>query len=373
MLQRCPAAAVLNLVAHPLTSTLLVSPTYYLSTPSHPLSSMIPFGTIVGGFVPSHPSPSPDALCDASVCVAEMVRGATPRVMSDGAVGVILDGNVAMDAVVCDGTQALAGSTMTVTESDGDVIVELDGEPAFARFSHYMESTLGSGSDGAIAPFTDHRCHLMVGVEVDGESFQAAGVGEGGGDGGSGGGEGEGEGRMHSTDGKDASDDFPYVIRAGLQQADTHHGPGMGLRVPLTEYDIPTNTRLQLRVFGPDQARDNFTTALEQYTQHGGGTTAAGGLLVSCLGRGPRLYEEVGFEPRSIEAILGTGDAAGVYDNTDEMDVDDEINERTSSLPLLGFFAGGEIGPVERRTYTHSFTSCLAVFRAKKVGGQSKT
>ena len=215
MLQRCPAAAVLNLVAHPLTSTLLVSPTYYLSTPSHPLSSMIPFGTIVGGFVPSHPSPSPDALCDASVCVAEMVRGATPRVMSDGAVGVILDGNVAMDAVVCDGTQALAGSTMTVTESDGDVIVELDGEPAFARFSHYMESTLGSGSDGAIAPFTDHRCHLMVGVEVDGESFQAAGVGEGGGDGhrrGRGGGEG-GDGAAGRRAGTFGTEEAPKTPR----------------------------------------------------------------------------------------------------------------------------------------------------------------
>ena len=63
-----------------------------------------------------------------------------------------------------------------------------------------------------------------------------------------------------------------------------------------------------------------------------------------------------------------------MYDNTDETDVDNKINERTSSLPLLGFFAGGEIGPVERRAYTHSFTSCLAVFRAQEVGGKkSKT
>jgi small ligand-binding sensory domain FIST len=61
--------------------------------------------------------------------------------------------------------------------------------------------------------------------------------------------------------------------------------------------------------------------------------------MVSCAGRGRNLYGEVGTESGMLEKHLGP-------------------------IPVTGFFAGGEIGPVGRRTYMHGYTSSLALLRA---------
>jgi small ligand-binding sensory domain FIST len=34
-------------------------------------------------------------------------------------------------------------------------------------------------------------------------------------------------------------------------------------------------------------------------------------------------------------------------------------------VPVAGFFAAGEIGPVGYRSYTHSYTSSIALFRPR--------
>ncbi len=68
-----------------------------------------------------------------------------------------------------------------------------------------------------------------------------------------------------------------------------------------------------------------------------------GALLFSCLGRGASLYGESGHDSKSFAAQL-------------------------PGVPLGGFFANGEIGPVQNRTYLHTYTSSFAVFRrAQKV------
>jgi small ligand-binding sensory domain FIST len=63
-----------------------------------------------------------------------------------------------------------------------------------------------------------------------------------------------------------------------------------------------------------------------------------GALLFSCLGRGKNLY--------------GRPD----HDT-------DAFREKVGDLPLGGFFANGEIGPVRGTTYLHGFTSSFALFR----------
>ena len=35
-------------------------------------------------------------------------------------------------------------------------------------------------------------------------------------------------------------------------------------------------------------------------------------------------------------------------------------------LPLAGFFAGGEVGPVGQRTFVHTYTCTAAILRATK-------
>ncbi len=67
----------------------------------------------------------------------------------------------------------------------------------------------------------------------------------------------------------------------------------------------------------------------------GKGRTAA--LLFSCNGRGTRLFETSDHDARCVRDELG-------------------------DIPVAGFFAQGEIGPVGSRNFLHGFTASLALF-----------
>ena len=63
-----------------------------------------------------------------------------------------------------------------------------------------------------------------------------------------------------------------------------------------------------------------------------------GGLLFTCNGRGKRLFEEPNHD-------------IGI------------INERLGAVPVAGFFAAGEIGPIGEQSFLHGHTAALALFR----------
>jgi small ligand-binding sensory domain FIST len=65
-----------------------------------------------------------------------------------------------------------------------------------------------------------------------------------------------------------------------------------------------------------------------------------GGLLFTCNGRGSRLF---GGQHHDVQTI----------------------RERLGEIPLAGFFAAGEIGPVGERSFLHGHTASLAVFRTR--------
>jgi small ligand-binding sensory domain FIST len=64
---------------------------------------------------------------------------------------------------------------------------------------------------------------------------------------------------------------------------------------------------------------------------------AAGVLLFSCNGRGTRLFGFPNHDARLIQQVAGP-------------------------LPLAGFFAQGEYGPVGMRNCIHGFTASVAMF-----------
>ena len=66
-----------------------------------------------------------------------------------------------------------------------------------------------------------------------------------------------------------------------------------------------------------------------------------GALLFSCNGRGKHMFDVPSHDARCVSDALH------------------------AELPLAGFFAMGEIGPVGRANYLHGFTASLAVFRAR--------
>jgi len=61
-----------------------------------------------------------------------------------------------------------------------------------------------------------------------------------------------------------------------------------------------------------------------------------GALLVSCCGRGRGLYGEPNHDVRTIQSMRGP-------------------------IPLAGFFANGEFGPIDNKNYIHGYTSSLAI------------
>lgn len=68
------------------------------------------------------------------------------------------------------------------------------------------------------------------------------------------------------------------------------------------------------------------------------GAAPRGAFLVSCVGRGHGLYGEPDHDATLVQTMRGP-------------------------LPLAGFFANGEFGPVGGRNYVHGYTSSLAVIR----------
>jgi len=68
------------------------------------------------------------------------------------------------------------------------------------------------------------------------------------------------------------------------------------------------------------------------------------GMLFTCNGRGQRLFGEPNHD-------------IGI------------ITERLGEVPIAGFFAAGEIGPIGGRSFLHGHTAALALFRGRASGG----
>jgi len=94
-----------------------------------------------------------------------------------------------------------------------------------------------------------------------------------------------------------------------------------------------------------DAASASEDLAALMRSQGGGGlgasSEAAGALIFSCNGRGTRMFEQPNHDVSAVRAGL---DAA---------------------VPVAGFFAMGEIGPVGGRNFLHGFTASVAVFRPR--------
>ncbi|MBL8747454.1 MAG: FIST C-terminal domain-containing protein [Phycisphaerae bacterium] len=81
-------------------------------------------------------------------------------------------------------------------------------------------------------------------------------------------------------------------------------------------------------------------------------TPPVGGLLFTCNGRGARLFGDANHDAARVSRTLGT--------------------DPERPMPLAGFFAAGEIGPIGESSFLHGHTASLALFRAKRrIHGES--
>ena len=93
---------------------------------------------------------------------------------------------------------------------------------------------------------------------------------------------------------------------------------------------------VQFHVRDADSA-DEDLHALLQFDRKAHERPPAGALLFTCNGRGTRLFTEPSHDARAIRAEAG-------------------------DLPLAGFFAQGELGPVGGQNFIHGFTASVVLF-----------
>lgn len=124
-----------------------------------------------------------------------------------------------------------------------------------------------------------------------------------------------------------------FVIR-GISGIDEKSG-----YVAIGDPQVRVGQTIQFHVRDQQTARQDYELLLELQKLHG---QAGGALLFSCNGRGTHLFDTPHADAQMTQDALGP-------------------------VPLAGFFAAGEIGPVGSQNFIHGHTACLAVFRSESA------
>lgn len=99
---------------------------------------------------------------------------------------------------------------------------------------------------------------------------------------------------------------------------------------------VRTGQTVQFHVRDAETADEDLVHLLDQHRAERSSPTQAA-LLFSCNGRGTRLFDAPHHDAATIQRVLGR-------------------------LPLAGFFAQGELGPVGGKNYIHGYTASVACF-----------
>ena len=229
-------------------------------------------------------------------------------VIRTGLVGVSLSGPLRIDGVVSQGCRPF-GPNFVVTAVRGRSIRGLSGKPALRALQETIEAlpepereALGKG--------------VLLGRVIN-EHKDRFGRGD-------------------------------YLMRAvtGVSEADGEVLVADHLRVGQT---------VRFHVRDAQTASEDLEMLLDAQALHG---PPAGCLLVTCNGRGTRLFSEQSHDARHVQkAFL-------------EQAAEDRARAGQSvspgnPIPLAGFFAAGEIGPVGDGVFLHGQTACAVMFRAE--------
>jgi small ligand-binding sensory domain FIST len=102
---------------------------------------------------------------------------------------------------------------------------------------------------------------------------------------------------------------------------------------------VRTGQTVQLHVRDAKAAAEEMRLLLEGETLlTPSSSQPAGALLITCNGRGTRLFEMPHHDISLTRQVLG-------------------------SIPVAGFFAAGELGPVGEKNFIHGHSAAMAVFR----------
>lgn len=229
------------------------------------------FPTLIGGLVSSPPTP-----CLIS---NEVIK-------NSGAVGFVMAGAMRMEPVISQGCRPI-GPMFRITRCKENVVLELDGEPAYERLESLVEDLPEDESKR-------FRKAPHVGLSID--THQQEGVSN-------------------------------FLVR-GIMGLDPSQG---AVAVAEEVYD---GMLLQFHARDGVAAHEDLESLLDLTS--GYFTEPAGALLFDCMGRGPSLF---GRRDHDIELV----------------------HQHWPDLPVSGFHASGEIGPLGGAPYIHGFTASMGL------------
>ncbi len=207
-------------------------------------------------------------------------------VYPDGAVGLLLDGPVAIRTVVSQGCRPI-GRPLLVTRVEQNIIKELGRRPALEVFRE-----LFAGLDEPDQELVQQGLHLGRVINEYQESF-------------------------HRGD---------FLVRNVLG-ADDEGG------LAITDL-VRVGQTVQFQVRDAATADEDLRELLTENRPAG---PVAGALLFTCNGRGSRLFPHPDHDAAAIREYCG-------------------------AVPVAGFFAMGEIGPVGGQNFLHGFTASVVLF-----------
>jgi small ligand-binding sensory domain FIST len=261
-------------------------------------------GTMIGGLASASPRAGGNALI------------LDDEVLNAGAVGVSLSGPVRVDTIVSQGCRPF-GQTMVVTGVRGQIVTSLGGRPALEVLQSMIEE-LDEAS----------RELLKKGVFL---------------------------GRV-VNEYKDRFGRGDFLVRnvIGGEEKTGSIAVADLLRVGQT---------VQFHLRDAATADEDLALLLDGQKLHG---PPAGAMLFTCNGRGKRLFGEPNHDAGAVArafALPEPGEQLAKAGRTIAPAAAAGDPGALPGVPLAGFFAAGEIGPVGTGVFLHGQTAALALFR----------
>jgi len=261
-----------------------------------------------GGRGRGRPAPIIGGLASAADAPGENVFVLNDDIIREGGVGVSLAGAVRIDSLVSQGCRPF-GTPLIITAGKGQIITALNGKPALTALLAAIETL--SERDRRLC-----ERGILVGRVIN-EYKERFG-----------------------------RDDFLIRALLGVDRTSNALAVADLLRVGQT---------IQFHVRDATTASEDMQMLLDFQRLH---EPPAGAFLFTCNGRGRRLFET----PNHDASTISTAFSAGVPGEQSSKS-GQPIFPPGPIIPLAGFFAGGEIGPIGDGVFVHGQTAIAALFR----------
>lgn len=262
-----------------------------------------PAGVILGGMASASAKPEGNRLILNGSC------------RSGGLVGVTIAGDLRVDAVVSQGCRPF-GSPMVITRARHNLIFELGGRPALDVLNELIQGTS-----------EEDRHQLQAGLLI---------------------------GRV-INEYKDRFGRDDFLIR-GVMGVDPERSA-----IAIADL-VRVGQTVQFHLRDARTAAEDLAMLMDAQKLH---DRPVGGLLITCNARGSRMFGRPGHDAACVvRAFQPT--PAGEARSKGGVPIGSEADAGVPPIPLAGFFAAGEIGPVGTESFLHGHSACVALFRRRE-------